>query len=385
MNTWRIQRAAAVCIGVLLLFMPVMQLSPLLRNTEMTDPWWTPVCIGLFTLSGTALLLTATTRFRECLPVAGIGAGAVQFAVLILWFPAWTGLPAAPDDIAPVWVTGGTALVAVGIVATVGYLASLAYMAGTLTLLVFVYSYAHSGHLILAEVFRMTISAGLIGVFLAVMRAGMITARRVDADRERVLAAAATAAARTARGQERNRLDAVVRDEVITVLRTVRVGEPARVQRDQAVVALAALDDSTAARPSVIEPRQAQLRLRESVVALSDQIAVAVDVDDVAADYDYPIEAIDALVDATGEAVRNSLEHAGGLASQAVVGRLSADGIRVRVVDDGDGFDPGRIPPDRMGIAMGIRGRMTRLPGGAAQVESEPGGGAMVSLEWRRL
>ncbi|GAA3952853.1 ATP-binding protein [Gordonia caeni] len=384
MNTWRIQRAAAVCIGILLLIMPVMQLSPLLRNTEMTRPWWTPVCIALFTVSGAALLATATARFRRYLPTAGLAAAAVQMAVLVLWFPAWTGAPAAPDDIAPVWVTGGTALVAVGIAATVGYLASLAYTAGTLTLLVFVYSYAHSGHLILAEVFRMTISGGLIGVFLAVMRAGMITARRVDADRERVLATAAAAAARTARGQERDRLDAVVRDEVITVLRTVRVGEPAQVQRDQAAVALAALDDSAAARPSVIEPWQAQLRLRESIVALSDEIAVAVDVDDLDADYDYPMEVIDALVDATGEAVRNSLEHAGALASQAVVGRLSAEGIRVRVVDDGDGFDPGRIPPDRMGVAMGIRGRMARLPGGAAQVESEPGGGAMVSLEWRR-
>lgn len=366
----------------MLVLSPLLQLSTLLRNADMTDAWWRPVCITLFVASGAALILTATTAFRSHLRAVAIVVAVVQVLVLALWFPARTGVLAAPDDINPIWVSGGVSLVAIGLAATIDYFTAISYLVVTLTLLFAVYSYAHAGELIAAESLRATVSGALVGLFVAVVRAAVLAARRVDADRERVLAVAAAGAARTARGRERERLDAVVRDEVVAVLRTVRAGEPAQMQREQAVIALAALDGSADARPPVIDPQTAQLRLRETVVAHGDHIAVAVDVDDEADD--YPVDVIDTLVDASGEAVLNSLQHAGEEASQVVVGRLSREGIRLRVVDDGIGFNPDRILPDRMGIAMGIRGRMARLPGGSARIESDPGAGAMVSLEWRR-
>ncbi|MFZ2512110.1 MAG: ATP-binding protein [Gordonia sp. (in: high G+C Gram-positive bacteria)] len=109
---------------------------------------------------------------------------------------------------------------------------------------------------------------------------------------------------------------------------------------------------------------------------------MALDVDPTATD--YPVAAVDAVIDATGEAVANSLRHAGAGASQVVVGQLTTDAIRVRVADDGVGFNPDRVSGDRMGIEVGIRQRIRSVPGGAVDIDSSPGNGTMVSLEWRR-
>jgi signal transduction histidine kinase len=85
-----------------------------------------------------------------------------------------------------------------------------------------------------------------------------------------------------------------------------------------------------------------------------------------------------ALVLAAREAMSNAAVHAG-------VDRLSVyveaeDGsVSAFVRDQGVGFDPGAVPPDRHGIADSIRGRMSRA-GGSAEVRSSPGLGAEVRL-----
>lgn len=89
------------------------------------------------------------------------------------------------------------------------------------------------------------------------------------------------------------------------------------------------------------------------------------------------------LIDATGEAVSNALTHAGPEASQVVVGLLSGEGIRLRILDDGVGFDPLDVPIDRIGISTGIVARVAGVEGAAVDIDSAPGEGTMVSLEWR--
>jgi signal transduction histidine kinase len=51
------------------------------------------------------------------------------------------------------------------------------------------------------------------------------------------------------------------------------------------------------------------------------------------------------------------------------------------VVDDGRGFNPERLPKDRLGIRTSIEARM-RLVGGVASVISKPGAGTTVELRW---
>lgn len=384
MNAWRLQRMVVVCIGAVLIGTPLVAIGTMVNNSELTEPWWSPVCVTLYVLSGALLMACGSERYRKYLPQASVLVALVQLAMVLLWFVAWTGRYAAPNEINPIWVTTAATLAGLVLAATINYPSAIGYIVVLMALSSVASSFAHAGHILAAESYRAAITGSLAGVFIAVVWAAMRVARRVDADRDRVLAGAAAGAARVARADERARLDAVARDEVIAVLRTVRAGRPDPVQADQAVVALAALagsDGPNTGRAPAIAAWDAKIRIRETVVSHGDQVAVALDVDEDAGV--FPLQVVDAIVDAVGEALLNSRLHAGADASQAVIGQLSGDRIRLRVVDDGVGFDPDRIAGDRMGIEKGIRARMYSVEG-AADVDSAPGEGTMVSLEWVR-
>ena len=383
MNARRVQCAAVMGVGVMLLLVPLVGVEAMIGQAHLAATWWSPLSGVLLVTAGLVLIIVAYRQRYPYLRAAMAYACLAQLLTVLLWIPARTGALASPDSINPLWVTGSATLIGVGLVTTVGFLAGVIYVAVLLTAMTVGYSLAHAGTwLIPGAVWRTVISAGLISVFLLVARAAMAVARQVDDERARALQSSASAAARDARAEERRRWDGVVRDEVITALRTVRAGQPERVQREQARSALEILDGDRNASRSAIPPGVALRRLRQSVIDHGDHIAVALDGDPDAGD--YPVAVVQAVIGATSEAVANSLRHAGTAATQAVVGHLAADSIRVRIVDDGVGFQPDRVPGDRMGIDVGIRQRMAALPGGAADIDSSPGRGTMVSLEWQR-
>ena len=97
-----------------------------------------------------------------------------------------------------------------------------------------------------------------------------------------------------------------------------------------------------------------------------------------------PAEVAATLLNATSEAVRNSIVHAAGdrPVRREVTVTLASDGIDVEIVDDGPGFDPSSVPPIRLGISVSIQGRLAALRGGRALVSSAPGAGTRVELGW---
>ena len=98
---------------------------------------------------------------------------------------------------------------------------------------------------------------------------------------------------------------------------------------------------------------------------------------------DAPLDdAVRALVEAAGEAAANAARHAGAR-SVSVYVEVEPGEITAFVRDDGKGFDPDAIPPDRRGIAESIVGRMARH-GGSATILSEPGEGTEVGLHLPR-
>lgn len=95
-----------------------------------------------------------------------------------------------------------------------------------------------------------------------------------------------------------------------------------------------------------------------------------------------PADVADAVVEATAEAVRNSVRHGGDLSTCSVrLSELEGRGIRVVVADDGRGFDPRAVPPGRLGIRLSMQGRLAAV-GGTATVTSAPGSGTEVVIEW---
>ncbi|MES4904987.1 MULTISPECIES: ATP-binding protein [unclassified Streptomyces] len=89
-----------------------------------------------------------------------------------------------------------------------------------------------------------------------------------------------------------------------------------------------------------------------------------------------------ALRGGLGEALRNVARYA-GVEVVRVTAHRAGEVIVVTIADHGVGFDPERIPTQRIGIKRSIRGRMWNV-GGRATVESRPGHGTTVRLEWPR-
>ncbi|MCS5720272.1 hypothetical protein N1027_19270 [Herbiconiux sp. CPCC 205763] len=96
-------------------------------------------------------------------------------------------------------------------------------------------------------------------------------------------------------------------------------------------------------------------------------------------------DAASTLLGALRQALVNSVGHAGTASSRTVTLTTDADELWLRLViaDDGCGFDTSAVPGGRMGISASILARVEALPGGSARVESRPGAGTLVALEWR--
>jgi signal transduction histidine kinase/phage shock protein PspC (stress-responsive transcriptional regulator) len=94
---------------------------------------------------------------------------------------------------------------------------------------------------------------------------------------------------------------------------------------------------------------------------------------------DLPLDpALEALVDATREAVTNAAKHAGVDRINVLV-RVSPQQVSVFVDDRGVGFDPASVPSDRHGLRDSMRARLVRV-GGSVSIETAPGAGTDIEL-----
>ncbi|KRE79631.1 ATP-binding protein [Arthrobacter sp. Soil763] len=110
-------------------------------------------------------------------------------------------------------------------------------------------------------------------------------------------------------------------------------------------------------------------RIKEAAAEVEDSLGHAVEVvtvGDCGMD-----ERTEALVQAAREAMLNAARHGGGAVS--VYLEVTDDAAEAFVKDRGPGFDPGSIPPDRLGVRESIMGRMRRH-GGTAAIASGPDG-----------
>lgn len=383
------RRAAALTVAVCTIAVSGASVIPMIKGAQVTAPWWTPMSV--VAVVGAALVLLGIVASGaggrvDTLRAGVLGLAATDLAVLALWFPAWSGTASDVGGTPPIWMANNIALPAVALATLFPARWSLVYAVIGLGLLAAVQQRVGFGGQGWEAYLNQVMTVGLLAVFLTMLGTAMRMARNVDDRRSMVLAAAVESATSAARTAERARLDAVVRDRVIGVLRGIAIGRPDGRHRAQAMTALAELDGSVAVAPATvgrISATEAVIQLRESVIAYGDDLLVAIDADDDVAD--LPDDVVDTLSDALSEAVGNAVAHAGPHASTVVVGHIAGGGVRLRVVDDGCGFDLAAVAPDRSGIAVGITGRLAALAGGRAEIRTAPADGTMISLEWVRL
>lgn len=226
------------------------------------------------------------------------------------------------------------------------------------------------------------------GVFAALAVAAIRAGAMVDGAASAARIEAEAVAAQLAQGRERARAEALIHDRVLAIL--LAAGRP----EVHSTGSLAAQAENTLQELEQFRegPReQAPLKPAEFVwmqQALTTDIAPEAQFSyEVLADAEIPGPVVQAFAEAASEALRNSCRHAGEDAravARAVHVRLSTDTLTVTILDDGKGFDPKQVAPTRLGLAVGVFGRMGHLDGGAARIVSAPGRGTTVVLEWTR-
>ena len=206
----------------------------------------------------------------------------------------------------------------------------------------------------------------------------------LDTQNDAVAETAARRAEVDATELERQKLDELVHDQVLTTLllaanadtpeRKIMAAESARVavERLQAAASGETGDLQEVSVVSLIDSLATSLKRSYPEVELS----ITKDLD-----FTIPISVGIALADATVQAMTNSMQHAGNKATRQV--RLKADhhGLKIVVKDDGKGFWESKIPKNRFGIRNSIRRRATAV-GAEVRIASSPRKGATVILKW---
>ena len=227
----------------------------------------------------------------------------------------------------------------------------------------------------------------LFNLIFAVLALTLRTvAARVDAAMTAAIHDTSAVAAADARVRERARIAALIHDRVLVTL--LAAATPDSVSRaESASLAASALDLIT--HPATgdgeqLSARDLMWRLQSVSTDLSPLAVFTHTLTPDAAT--IPAAAADAITEAMSEALRNSNRHAarsnGEPVSRAVNVRVDARQYEVTVLDDGRGFDPDSIRPDRLGIAVSIRSRMLAVEGGVAFVIAEPEVGTRIVARW---
>ena len=127
-------------------------------------------------------------------------------------------------------------------------------------------------------------------------------------------------------------------------------------------------------RPGNVEEHGLVQALRTHAAGLSERIGLPIDVTgDLGARPAPEIE--DALYRIAQEGLHNVIKHASAHHATVEIAR-GADGVLIRVTDDGRGFDPEAVPDGHLGLT-GMHARAQRL-GGRFSVSSQPGRGTVV-------
>ncbi|WP_069465830.1 GAF domain-containing sensor histidine kinase, partial [Actinacidiphila rubida] len=163
-------------------------------------------------------------------------------------------------------------------------------------------------------------------------------------------------------------------------------GQPGRAKEEIRQVAALAAEAADELRAVVVELRPAALDEDGLVATLRTQAEVLDRVHSAGVSFHavqvraLPAAQEEALLRVAQEALHNALRHAGaGTVSVTLEGR--GKGVRLRISDDGRGFDPHAVR--QAGRHLGLVSMRDRADGvgGRLAVESEPGKGTVIEME----
>ena len=129
-------------------------------------------------------------------------------------------------------------------------------------------------------------------------------------------------------------------------------------------------------RPGNLEQDGLSRALRTHTAALQGRLGLPIVVESTL-DERLPLPIEEVLYRISQEALHNVVKHAGARQVRLEVGRI-ASGVRLRITDDGKGFDPARVPDGHLGLA-GMRTRADKI-GARFSVKSVAGQGTTIEV-----
>lgn len=357
----------------------------MLSQQQHLEPWWwnsaVVTCYGLLLLNLVASLAKRLVRLVNT-------ALAVTFVIaLVLWIPAVVGSEWLVAERPWPWFLMTVATVAAAVafptwLATT-YLFVLSLLYGVLRITV--YGGAAEPSMAALDVVYAILLGGAALVIITMLRAA---AASVDAAQATALNRYLQAVREHATEVERVRVDAIVHDTVLTTFLTAARAETPEERALAASLARNAIrhlrdaevsgpyEDTTVGVESVVK------RIHAAQGAMLAPFSIDASG---AGDVVIASSAAEAIYGAALQAMVNSLQHAGDSADirrWVVVRERPGGGVQVEVGDNGVGFSVDEIPPGRLGVRVSIIERMIGV-GGSATIESAPGTGTVVLLDWQ--
>lgn len=223
------------------------------------------------------------------------------------------------------------------------------------------------------------------GTFAALFELMRFRALEQDLANDKLRDAAVAQASQGSRERERLRLASVVYNQVIVALNSALDAHTPEQRENAARLAEASIArlkgysaENTGTDPII--PADALFSSIEELVATQHPGFKLYS--SVQSQVWVPAEVADALTQATLQGVTNSQIHAGGERVLREL-RLKAESNQIKIVvrDEGVGFRPSRVPKNRLGIRT-IIFRQLESVGATAHIDSRPGEGTTVVLEW---
>lgn len=354
--------------------------SGFLAQRDQLQPWFWAATLIFATvipvlLIGVARVSLAGARWLARVAIIGF------LACQVLWVPAMT-VPMLAHDANP-WLQGINALPAT--LAAVAWRSrwswAVALSQGPLVAIVQIKS--GSGLVIpavLDGIGAVLFCSILTGIAVAVLHA----ADEQDEAASRAREQAALDARRRTEERELGRIDAIVHNDIMSVLLTASRADAPPTLTDQAALALGSISTITDAdqnAPTEYTASEVTALLRAT---LRDMGSDAEFTYELHGDSHVPGDAVAALAEALGEAIRNAAHHAGSNATVRVTLVIEPDAVTLDIRDDGQGFSVRNVAATRLGIRVSIVERMASVPGGSGAVTARPGRGTHVALGWRR-
>ncbi|MGN6324439.1 sensor histidine kinase [Pseudolysinimonas sp.] len=343
-----------------------------------TTPVWTGVVIALIVLSLLAALVASVAgRFVQYATVAF----AAVFLVVML---SWPFAVVHPNGDSP-WfyylmtVATGMAAIGLSVQSATVYLFAVPTLYAALRL-----TSAGGGLSPLKVTLDSVYSLMLGGAILILVTMLRSASSHVDAAQATALDRYSIAVRQHATEAERVRVDAIVHDSVLTTLLTAaRAYDPEAkaFAASQAAAAIAHLREAALVTPddgSVVRIALVADGIRDAVKQLAAPFAVSIARLGPRA---IPSVAGEAMHAAAVQAAVNSVNHAGPDAHRSLRITDHDGALHVEIIDDGVGFEPARVPRERLGVRVSIIERLANA-GGRADIRTAPGAGTTIELVW---